>query len=62
LFAAPQPSAAPLPLVSPVFGDHTVLQRGKPNTIWGWSTPGEKVRIELAERPGITAGRTRHDF
>ncbi len=25
-----------------------VLQRGKKNTIWGWSEPGDKVRIEIA--------------
>ena len=50
LFAAPQQGAQPLPFVSPIFGDHMVLQRGKPNAIWGWSTPGDKVRIELAER------------
>jgi len=49
LSAAPQPQAAPLPFVSPVFGDHMVLQRGKPNAIWGWSTPGDSVRVELAD-------------
>ena len=37
-----------LPLVSPMFGDNMVLQRGKPNTIWGWAKPGETVRVELA--------------
>ncbi len=43
-------AAAPstLPLVSPLFGDHMVLQRGKANVIWGWSRPGEEVRVELA--------------
>lgn len=50
LFAVPQQGAPPLPFVSPIFGDHMVLQRGKPNAIWGWSTPEDKVRIELAER------------
>jgi len=25
-----------------------VLQRGKANTIWGWSDPGEKVQVEIA--------------
>src|SRR5947209_5988457 len=39
---------APLPFVSPVFGDHMVLQRGKPNTFWGWAKPGETVRVDLA--------------
>ncbi len=52
LFAAPgtalpqnaQESAGkPLPLISPIFGDNMVLQRGKENTIWGWAAPGDKV-------------------
>jgi hypothetical protein len=25
-----------------------VLQRDKPNTFWGWTTPGEKVQVEIA--------------
>ena len=40
----------PLPFVSPIFGDHMVLQRGKPNKIWGWSKPGETVRVTLGQR------------
>jgi sialate O-acetylesterase len=39
---------ASLPFVSPMFGDNMVLQRGKPNTIWGWSKPGQVVRVEIA--------------
>lgn len=39
---------SPLPLVSPLFGDNMVLQRGKPNPIWGWSEPGDVVRVEIA--------------
>ena len=35
------------PFVSPMFGDNMVLQRGKPNTIWGWSEPGDAVRVEI---------------
>ncbi len=38
----------PLPFVSPIFGDNMVLQRGKTNTIWGWSDPGDKVQIDIA--------------
>lgn len=41
---------APLPFVSPIFGDNMVLQRGKPNTIWGWSQPGQAVQVEIAGR------------
>ena len=48
-FAQPQQTApAPLPFVSPMFGDHMVMQRGKPNAIWGWSQPGDAVRVEIA--------------
>ena len=39
---------SPLPFVSPMFGDNMVLQRGKANTIWGWSKPGDAVRVEIA--------------
>jgi sialate O-acetylesterase len=39
---------APLPFVSPMFGDNMVLQRGKLNTIWGWTNPGQQVRVEIA--------------
>ncbi|MBP8961716.1 MAG: hypothetical protein KBG39_02105 [Opitutaceae bacterium] len=43
------------PFVSPVFGEHMVLQRGKPNRIWGWTQPGAEVRVEIA---GQTAKAT----
>jgi sialate O-acetylesterase len=49
--------AAPLPFVSPIFGDNMVLQRGKPNAIWGWSQPGDVVRVEIGENSATaTAG------
>jgi len=41
-------ASPPLPFLSPMFGDNMVLQRGKPDTIWGWSTPGDVVRVEIA--------------
>ncbi len=46
------PEAAPmrLPFVSPVFGDNMVLQRDKADTIWGWSAPGDKIRVDIADR------------
>ncbi len=40
--------AKSLPLVSPLFADNMVLQRGKPNILWGWSEPGDQIRIEIA--------------
>ena len=56
--SAPAPA---LPFVSPIFGDNMVLQRGKPNTFWGWATPGETIRVEIdgrAGRCGRRRGRT----
>jgi sialate O-acetylesterase len=38
-----------LPFVSPIFADNMVLQRGKPNTLWGWSEPGDSVRVQIGE-------------
>jgi sialate O-acetylesterase len=56
LGAAPQ-NAGPFPFVSPIFGDSMVLQRGKPNAIWGWSEPGDAVRVEIAgNSAAATAG------
>jgi len=46
--------AAPQPFVSPLFGDHMMLQRGKTNTIWGWAQPGEKVRVEISGQAATT--------
>ena len=43
----PQQNAPQHPFVSPIFGDHMVLQRGKPNAIWGWSDPGDPVRVQV---------------
>jgi sialate O-acetylesterase len=40
--------SARLPFVSPMFGDNMVLQRGKPDAIWGWAKPGEVIRVEMA--------------
>lgn len=40
----------PRPFVSPVFGDHMVLQRGQPNRIWGWTEPGAEVRVTVGDR------------
>jgi sialate O-acetylesterase len=46
--------SAPLPFVSPMFGDNMVLQRGKPNTIWGWAKPGQEIRISIANTTAKT--------
>ena len=52
--------AKPLPFVSPIFGDNMVLQRGKPDTIWGWSDPGDTVQVQIGENTATgTAGPDR---
>jgi sialate O-acetylesterase len=45
--AAPGAAAKPLPFLSAIFGDNMVLQRGRPDAIWGWSQPGDNVRVEF---------------
>jgi sialate O-acetylesterase len=47
--AAAQANPPEHPYVSPMFGDFMVLQRGKSNRIWGWTNPGQKVVVEIAE-------------
>lgn len=52
-----QQQAGSPPFVSPIFGDNMVLQRGKPNRIWGWSQPGAAIRVEIADKSATaTAG------
>lgn len=31
-----------------VFGDHMVLQRGRPVPVWGEAAPGEEVRVSFS--------------
>lgn len=38
------------PFLAPVFGDHMVLQRDRPNTFWGWARPDERVTVEVGGR------------
>jgi sialate O-acetylesterase len=47
---APETPVKPQPFVSSIFGDNMVLQRGKPNTIWGWSEPGDHVRVQIGNK------------
>jgi sialate O-acetylesterase len=42
-------AAAELPLLSPVFGDHMVLQRDRLNSFWGWAPPGTRVRVQIQD-------------
>lgn len=63
-FAQPTPGVAAtgaaaksLPFVSTIFGDNMVLQRGKANTIWGWSDSGDRVRVQIGDKTATgTAG------
>jgi sialate O-acetylesterase len=48
-FPAP-PALQPFPFISPLFGDDMVLQRGKVDTIWGWSEPGDTVRVQIGHK------------
>jgi sialate O-acetylesterase len=64
-FAQPTPgqpaeaaNAKPLPFVSSIFGDNMVLQRGKPDTIWGWADPGESVRVQIGEKSASAVAGT----
>jgi len=50
LLRAAEGAKEALPFVSPIFGDHMVLQQGKPNPIWGWTTPGAKVTVAINDR------------
>lgn len=55
--AATAATAKPLPFVSPIFGDNMVLQRGKPDAIWGWSEPGDTIRVQIGDNSATaTAG------
>lgn len=67
VFAQPTPgqsvaasTAASLPFVSPIFGENMVLQRGKPNTIWGWSDPGDTVRVQVGDRTATGTAAADH--
>ena len=47
--AASPAAVKPLPFASPIFGDNMVLQRGKANTLWGWSEPSETIRVQIGD-------------
>jgi sialate O-acetylesterase len=48
-------AAFELPFAGPLFGDNMVLQRERPNTIWGWAKQGEEVRVTIADKTVKTA-------
>lgn len=50
IFGAGTDASAALPFVSTIFGNDMVLQRGKPDTVWGWTRPGDAVRVRIGSR------------
>lgn len=46
------------PLLHPLFGSHSVLQRGPATAVWGWSTPGAQVTIGFEGADAPTAAAT----
>lgn len=45
---AQTPASGKPPFLNPLFMDNMVLQREKPVPIWGWTTPGQKVTVQVA--------------
>jgi len=37
-----------LPFLDPLFGEHMMLQRDRPNPVWGWAQAGTKVTVAFA--------------
>ncbi|CAN5514882.1 sialate O-acetylesterase [soil metagenome] len=48
------PQTATLPFLSPALGSHMVLQRDRPNTLWGWTIPGSSVTVTLMDQKVTT--------
>jgi len=44
-----QDAPADKPFLHPLFTDHMVLQRDMVTSIWGWTQPGEEVKVTLAD-------------
>src|SRR5688572_2887165 len=45
--AARSPDLPSLPLLSPIFQTHGVVQRDQPIKVWGWAAPNEEVKVVL---------------
>jgi sialate O-acetylesterase len=54
------PPGQPPPFVSSIFGDNMVLQRGKPDAVWGWTMPGQTVRVEIGGHSASGVAGTDH--
>src|SRR4051812_31404181 len=42
------------PFLHPLFNDHMVLQRGVRFPVWGWTTPGARVTVEMRGKEATT--------
>ena len=52
LLAAAVPNSGIADVTLPgIFGEHMVLQQGKPLPVWGWADPGEAVTVSLGRPP-----------
>ena len=45
--ANPPTAASANPFLHPLFSDHAVLQRDVPLPVWGWTEPGERVKVDF---------------
>jgi sialate O-acetylesterase len=60
IFGGNSAASKTLPFVSTIFGDNMVLQRGKPDAIWGWAKPGDSVRVQIANHSATAVAAADH--
>ncbi len=60
IFGSSTASAGSLPFVSTIFGDNMVLQRGKPDAIWGWAAPGDSVHVQIGNESATGVAAVDH--
>lgn len=53
-FLLTQSTEAKLPFLSPIFTSHMVLQRDRANTLWGWTDPGSRITVTIADHKAAT--------
>jgi sialate O-acetylesterase len=66
LFGLLASGAAAAPTIDPQYGDHAVIQRGKPVHLSGTAVPGERLTVSFASKDRVTVadpwGRWKADF
>jgi len=59
--ALPRPALAQAdgsrPFLSSLFTDNMVLQRGRPDAVWGWATPGQSVVVKMGGKAARAVAR-----